>query len=481
MKWLKRIIFGLVALVTFVALVIAFENWRGKRAWLKFKTEWESKGESFDVASVIPDKVPDDQNFAMTPFLQPLFDYQYAPWAIYKNSNGLNRAQSISLSGTNPPPEFARREKNKHTDLKEWQNFFSQNTNYPPSTARQSASADILHALSKFDDVVAELRAASARPRSVYPVHYHESYTAHIPHLKVLKSISDVVRLRALAELEQGSSAEAFADLRLCIYVGESLKSEPLLISQMVRLAILERGCGTIWETLDRWNDEQLVELQRTLSEIDVLEDYPRGMRGERVFANDVFGRIRRGEYFPGELAFAARYGPGGFLYQNQLTVNALHQKYTFAPVDLERRRVDAALTSKMDDIPELKGWHPYRVFAHLLFPTLSKAVVRVTKTQTDLDLAAIACALERYRRSNGSYPERLEELMPRFMTKVPHDLVSGESLRYRRTATDDFLLYAVAFNEKDDNGTPATLSNARMDGDWVWRPAPKRDSSANR
>jgi hypothetical protein len=45
----------------------AEEDWRGKRAWDKFKQGWEAKGETFDFARFIPPSVPDDQNFALTP------------------------------------------------------------------------------------------------------------------------------------------------------------------------------------------------------------------------------------------------------------------------------------------------------------------------------------------------------------------------------------------------------------------------------
>jgi hypothetical protein len=470
MKWLKRILFSIVALVTLIALAIAFENWRGKRAWLKFKTAWEAKGESFDVASVIPPKVPDHENFAMTPFLAPLFDYEYAPSLVFKNSNAVRRIESVSLGSKSGMPKMGGRNAGTRTDLKEWQDYFG---------------AHVLLALSEHDKVMEELRSASSRPHSHYPVHYHESFSAQVRHLPVLRNLSDVARLRVLAQLESGQTNEAFADLELAIRLGESLKSEPLLVSQLSRLALLELALDVAWETLDRWSDTQLAELQRTLSEIDVLEDYPKSLRGERAFANDVFLRMNSGEFFPGELAFVARYGPRGFLYQNQLTINRLHLKYSLAAVDVEARRVDARKALTLDELPELKGRHPYRIFARLLFPALSKAVLRFAKTQTHLDFAVTACALEHYRRANGSYPERLEQLVPTFADKIPHDLVSGAPLRYVRNSNDDFVLYAVAFDGKDNSGTPGRANNqGAADGgyDWVWKPAPKRNvSSTNR
>jgi len=487
MKWLKRILFSVVALVTLVALVIAFENWRGKRAWLKFKTEWESKGESFDIASAIPPKVPDHENFAMTPFFAPLFDYEYAPSVIHKNSNAVLRTRAVSLGSKKDLPKLGARHRAERTDLDGWQVHFAGNTNYPLRDRTQSAAADVLQALSKYDDVINELRAASARPHAHYPVHYHEGFSALLPHLSVLRGVSDIVRMRTVAELDHGRTNEALADLQLSIYLAESLKSEPLLISQLVRIALIEAALNTVWETLDRWNDAQLLELQQTLSRIDVLEDYPRSIRGERAFSNDVFARMRRGEYFPApdELASVTRYAPSGFLYQNQLTINRLHQKYVLDAVDIGNRKVDARKTLALDELPELRSSHPYRMFARVLFPALSKAVLRFASVQTDLDLAVIACALERHRRAHDQYPANLEELRPKFIEKIPHDIVSGGPLHYGRASADGFTLYALGFDEKDNNATPPPKKDPRADTvgyDWVWQPAPRRtDKSFNR
>jgi len=485
MKWLKRILFSVVALATLVALAIAFENWRGKRAWLKFKTEWESKGESFDIASIIPPKVPDHENFAMTPFFAPLFDYEYAPSVMHKNSNAVLRTRAVFLGSKKDLPQLGVRHSAKRTDLNGWQDYFAGNTNYPLRGRTQSAAADVLQGLSKYEDVISELGTASARPHSHYPVHYHESLSALLPHLSVLRGVSDIMRLRTVAELDHGRTNEALADVKLSIYLAESLKSEPLLISQLVRLALLENALDTVWETLDRWSDAQLLELQQTLSRIDLLEDYPKSLRGERAFSNDIFARMRRGEHFPGEIGGIARYATSGLLYQNQLTINRLHQKYVFAPVDVESRKVDARKALSLDELPELKGRHIYRVFAKMLFPALSKAILRFTTAQADLDFATVACALERYRRAHGQYPSSLEELRPKFIQTIPHDIVSGGPLHYRRDAADGFTLYGVGFDEKDNNGTTSPTREPRADAvgsDWVWQPAPRRShDSRNR
>jgi len=84
-RTLRRGLVALACVATLVALFYAVEDWRGKRAWEKFKRECEAKGFSFDRASVIPPPVPADQNFALTPIvassyaqhLDPIFFFSF--------------------------------------------------------------------------------------------------------------------------------------------------------------------------------------------------------------------------------------------------------------------------------------------------------------------------------------------------------------------------------------------------------------------
>ena len=67
---------------------------------------------------------------------------------------------------------------------------------------------------------------------------------------------------------------------------------------------------------------------------------------------------------------------------------------------------------------------------------------------------------------------------MPRFIAKIPTDVITGELLKDRRQPDGTFVLYSVGWNETDDGGEPGvTKSGAAADpnrGDWVWRYPPK-------
>ena len=64
-KWQKLTLITLAVVVTAVALFYLEEDWRGKRAWEKCKTELAAKGIELDWNKLIPPAVPDDQNFFM--------------------------------------------------------------------------------------------------------------------------------------------------------------------------------------------------------------------------------------------------------------------------------------------------------------------------------------------------------------------------------------------------------------------------------
>ncbi len=58
-----RFLVRTACVATFLAIFYMEEDWRGKRAWEKSKTELEAKGFVMDWDKCIPPPVPDDQNF----------------------------------------------------------------------------------------------------------------------------------------------------------------------------------------------------------------------------------------------------------------------------------------------------------------------------------------------------------------------------------------------------------------------------------
>ena len=502
----KRLLFGAACLATLIALFYAEEDWRGWHAWQKFKHEWEAKGERFDFASVVPPPVPDDQNFAMTPIVFTSYGYNLTrdgkqiPYA----QRDTNFVQRMKMEVDNDYKEFTKRngswQQSQKSDLAGWQAYYrtlAAKTNMFPIPARpQSPAADVLLALSKYDPVIEELREASRLPYSRFPLNYDNESPAAIllPHLAVLKRCSQTLQLRSIAELQNGQPDKALVDVKLGLQLTDKIRTEPCLISHLVRIAMLQIMLQPVWEGLAKheWSDEQLVALDAELAKLDFLPDYKLSMHSELGFQGSEMDRLRRHpeqlqdfwalggdeaksskQLLPGNLA--THLIPAGWFYQNQFRCARMMVEYYIPVADVNQgtfspdllRRGDAVLTA------EIKSVSPFNMLEKLMLPALGNAAKKFAYAQALVDLARTAIALERYRLAHGEFSKSLDALAPQFIAKIPHDIINSQPLHYRPTADGQFVLYSVGWNEMDDDGEVGLGKNGAVDtstGDWVWR-----------
>jgi len=467
----KRFLFSLACLVTLVALFYAEEDWRGSYAWNRFRHQWEAKGERFNLADVIPAPVPDDQNFALTPEVASCYGnildangHQISP----PNTNVVNRL-NMEI-----PKDTARGIGNwQKSTVSKW----------------ESPAADVWSALSKYDSAIAELREAAKFPESRFPLNYDNDPPAAIllPHLATLKKCAQVLQLRAITELQNDQSDLALADVKLGIQLTGKIRTEPFLISHLVRIAMFNLTLPPVWEGLARhqWSEAQLAELEQELGKLDFLADYEFTMRGERALEIGNIEYLRRTRKFdPMDYSgnshrpvqnIVFRLMPSAWFYQNELAIAGMYQQWVLPSVDVEHQTIspeavhrnEAAATNNLSHLAF------YGFFARMLFPAVSPAVCRFAYAQESADLARVAIALERYRLAHGNYPDSLDALAPQFMEKVPHDIINGEPLHYRRTSDGQFVLYSVGWNGTDDDGEVSVKKDGAVDiilGDWVWQ-----------
>ena len=522
-KHWRRTLFGLACFATLIALFYAEEDWRGWHDWNQFKQKCAAQGEKLDWQSIVPPPVPDDQNFAFSPVWiaaeKNTFhsDLEKAKvWygnRIYSNEVAkFFRLQPVQLSGlvgtneqlyyTTTPDVSGDWKTARLTDLKPWQSYYREmeTTNpaahIPITPQPQSPAADVLLALSKYDPVIHQLRKDSARPFSRFPISYNDENKAAIllPHLAAIKRCAQVVELRAIAELQNGQTEKALADIKLLMRLTESIRTEPFLISQLVRIATWQLALQPIYEGLaeHQWTDAQLVKLNAELAKLDFLAAYQQSIRGETGFQSGLFDYMRhhRREIFnlfaniyddnhqSRKGSWLAEWIPSGWFYQNQLRCARIMIKYYLPAANLKDGTVSPAVirNAKKSYELETKSTTPYNVIERMLIPAMGNAARKFAQAQASVDLARVAIALERYRLAQGAYPESLDVLAPNFIAKLPHDVIGGQPLHYRRTKDGLFVLYSVGWNETDDGGVVAYQKNSKTprvdpnEGDWVWQ-----------
>jgi hypothetical protein len=498
----RRFLIGLACFATLIMLGYVVEHVRGKWGWEKFKREWEAKGERFTFASLAPPPVPDDQNFAMTPIVASCYSstldkngHVLRP----KNTNVVDRLTMVTTHNdvSSPKGGIGDWQKATMSDLKAWQQYYRElavKTNeFPVALQPQSPAADVLLALSKYDLAIEEVRQAGRLPASRFPLTYDsETYVdVFLPHLRALKKCSQVLQLRALAELQTAQSDQALADVKLALRLAESMRAEPFLISHLVRIAIVKLALQPVWEGLveRKWSDAQLAELNRELAKLDFVPDYTLAMRGEMAGDSTLADFLRRNpeqisaigsgedEPFPvGSPIFLGYLIPSGWFYQNQLHCARIMVQYYLPAADLNRGTISpapiAGAEARID--ADSSNRSPYNVLQKIMLPALGAAARKFASGQSFVDLARVACALERYRPARGEHPASLDALAPQFIAKLPLDIIGRQPLKYRRTDDGQFVLYSVGWNEKDDGGEVALNKSGQSvniaEGDWVWR-----------
>ena len=91
-------------------------------------------------------------------------------------------------------------------------------------------------------------------------------------------------------------------------------------------------------------------------------------------------------------------------------------------------------------------------ILISMMVPGVSKAVEAEDKSVMLSEMGQVAIAIARFERTNGHYPDRLAELKPQFVTRIPMDIYSGEPICYLRR-DDGYFVYSVGRDRKDNKG----------------------------
>lgn len=103
---------------------------------------------------------------------------------------------------------------------------------------------------------------------------------------------------------EFGRSDDAFADVKLMLYLTDSMKNEPFLISYLVRIACLQLAIQPVWEGLAEhaWSDAQLQALQASFQQYDFFTPMEQSLASERAAGILTADLLARGKYHLNDL-----------------------------------------------------------------------------------------------------------------------------------------------------------------------------------
>jgi hypothetical protein len=341
------------------------------------------------------------------------------------------------------------------------------------------------------------IRAALKRPAARVEGNYERPFFSPLPNYVGFRNVAQMLAARAHAYLLLGQPREALQELTLIRDMGRLLEAKPVyLVGSMIEVAVSGLYVNSIQEglRLRAWTEPELAALQGQLEATDLLPVVVASLESERAavcrtyetISPSEWGRLVVGNVEASQLQMMRHWeywrfalAPRGWIHQNLVSTTDVSTK-SLAAYDPNTRILRAQQTERMltEAQQSLDRFPPYSFLSRAALPNYLKVWQNASRNQTLVNQAAVACALERYRLALGNYPETLDALVPRFTKKLPYDLFGGAPLKYQQFG-NQYQVYSIGWNEKDDGGQPSPkqANNPNPDwpqGDWVWPPAEK-------
>ena len=307
----------------------------------------------------------------------------------------------------------------------------------------------------------------TACDQSRYPIDLSKGFETLLPHLAGIKSGMQITEMSAVLDAENGQGKSAADDVLMTLSLARSLKGEPVLISQLVRVAGVAIAADGLNQVVNRTTlpPESLGELSKafqSMEDYDVRgEGFNRAIMGEniihqallenrkeliRLFVAGATGRPdaqsrRLLEYLKkdGDLKPEQRYLET--TYQQVLSARQAAFPGRLKEVaDLIRQRTAEATDQGL-------------LLSAILLSGTDVHVMREARCLANLRLALTAVALEQFRAAHDNrYPAALSELTPTYLDATLMDPFDGQPLRYRKQGAG-YVLYSIGPDLKDNSG----------------------------
>ena len=313
------------------------------------------------------------------------------------------------------------------------------------------------------------LRAGRGLTASRYPVNFRAGPNTMLPHLGQLKGLAQFCALTALTEAESGHPAEAVQDIEDILRIAKSLGPEPTLISQLVRIAIVQIAARAASICLPRAavDENDLKRLQEAFATAGDPQGFRNGLIGEIALSAGSFSFFNavvpatpnRGSQraFTGDLAPRI----GNLLY-NASGLRVVDQTFCVERltelVDAsghpfpEALRLGEQVQARVQQESE-RFARGFKFLSTLLLPALDKSLAKQAGCEAVARSAMVGCAVERHRLAHdGHLPNTLGDLVPALLPAVPADPFDGQPLRYLRTG-DSHVIYSIGPDKLDNGG----------------------------
>lgn len=352
--------------------------------------------------------------------------------------------------------------------------------NSPPQVRLDEGQAKQLRAaLQPVAAALAQARRLADLPHGRYDVAWDPDLNrTSLSHLEQAREVVNLLRLEAMRQAQDGDADGALASCQAALNAGRSIGDEPIGVSQLFRQVWGRFAALGVERTLAQGEPSPaaLEGLQRLLEEEAGQPFSLRAARSIRAFAHEflkVFreGRLDRrawGLATPNLIPdWATDWAMNVMDSGKARASHAAYLRYLNELVEITRLPLEQQ-TPRLEQLGPPQFHLPQLMFA-LGEADNHKGFRNFQSIHAQLQCAAAAVAVERYRREKRHWPDGWADLVPGFLREVPADPYDGAPLRYGRLG-DGVVVYSLGPDRRDDGGSLSRSSPSPLGTDVGFR-----------
>jgi hypothetical protein len=301
-----------------------------------------------------------------------------------------------------------------------------------------------------------------------------------LPGVRMMQGAAKALIRRGTWQLGQGNHQEAWQDILATHRLARLLGQGPTLIEQLAAMKIDGLACdATISLVSDKNSSAELLkQVDRDLVELVDFMGVARAIDSvERMIYFDSVARLRNGDirgwkellgltdaivnvaHLPADWNLVRQQGEKHFDEAARVTgmPPGPARREALARINNQYKQMEVQSRNELPNIASLNERERGELFSAMTIAlfnaNLDAALAAQDEANTRLQLARLAMGLAAYRAARGNYPERLGDLVPSILKKLPIDIYNEKPFVYRR-ANDGYLLYTVGENGNDDGGS---------------------------
>jgi hypothetical protein len=330
--------------------------------------------------------------------------------------------------------------------------------------------------LSESEEAMALARAAAAAPNPQVPTYLspRESFSYLTPVMR----LNELFIASAAQKAAAGDLAGAYGELETSIAFAQILSRGGVLIHVLVEMVLENRSCRAmrlIALQHDVPEDVAAESIDRLFNSCRTVEPLADTFRMEykavpgivSMFfdpsTGSIFGFNQDENAAASEHQFRVLMHDYGWLLgstREQVTadlarvykclVKAATEPYSAREIEQLQERVVPRMTRRsLILIRDPAGY----IIAKITLPTLVPIITRYHRRAADMEATAVVIALRQFEQAEHRTPATLDEIVPKYLPKIPLDPFDAKPLRYRVRPDGKWIVYSVGPNQIDEGG----------------------------